>query len=147
MATSPDNGVPILFSKIDLKDEYWRICVSKKDAWNFAYILPKEKPDKDVYLIIPDALQIGWYKSPAFFCVATETVRDIAENYNKNNTQLSEYQNKHTIQDIDWNNLPEAKDEPDRNFLTLLEVYIVSNKNKKVFIKTKQIINKKRMIF
>ena len=58
--------------------------------------------------------------------VLTETVRDVAENYHKNNIQLSEHPNKHTTLDIDWNNLPEAKHEPDNKFLTLLEVYIVS---------------------
>ena len=125
---SPDNGVPILFSKIDLKDGYWRMCVNEKDAWNFAYVLPKDNQDKEIYLVIPDALQMGWCKSPAFFCAATETVRDVAENYHKNNTQLQEHPNKNTILDIDWNNLPETKHEPDNKFLTLLEVYIVSDK-------------------
>ena len=29
MAVAPDNGVPIRFSKIDLKDGYWRMVVNK----------------------------------------------------------------------------------------------------------------------
>ena len=94
MATSPDNGVPILFSKIDLKDGYWRMCVNENDAWNFAYVLPKDKQDKETYLVIPDALQMGWCESPPFFCAATETVRDVAENYHKNNTELQEHPTK-----------------------------------------------------
>ena len=69
---SPDDGVPILFSKIDLKDGYWKMCVNEKYAWNFEYVLPKEKPEEEVYLVIPDALQMGWCESPAFFCVAKE---------------------------------------------------------------------------
>ena len=47
MAMSPDNGIPILFSKIDLKDRYWIMCVSKKDAWNFVHVFPHTKTDKD----------------------------------------------------------------------------------------------------
>ena len=128
MATSSDNGVPILFLKIDLKDKYWRKCVNGKDAWNFAYVLPKNKQDKEVYLVIPDTLQMGWCESPSFFCEVTETVQDVAENYHKNNTQLQEHPNKDTILDIDWNNLPETKHEPDNKFLTLLEFYNVTNK-------------------
>lgn len=54
--------------------------------------------------------------------------RDVAENYHKDKTQLSEYPNEHTILDIDWTKLPKAKHEPNNKFLTLLEVYIVSNK-------------------
>ena len=40
MTKVPDTGVPILFSKIDLKDGYWRMVVSEPDTWNFAYVLP-----------------------------------------------------------------------------------------------------------
>ena len=134
MATSPDNGVPILFSKIDLKDGYWRMCVNEKDAWNFAYVLPKDKEEEEIQLVIPDALQMGWCESPAFFCAATETVRDVAENYHKNKTQLQEHPNEKTILDIDWDNLPEAKHEPDNKFLTLLEVYIVSKESQKYIL-------------
>ena len=32
MALAPDTGVPILFSKIDLKDGYWRMVVDEHDA-------------------------------------------------------------------------------------------------------------------
>ena len=39
LATAPDTGVPFLFSKIDLKDGYWRMVVHGDDAWNFAYVL------------------------------------------------------------------------------------------------------------
>ena len=36
-----DSSLPFLFTKVDLKDGYWRMCVNAKDAWNFAYVLPK----------------------------------------------------------------------------------------------------------
>ena len=44
MTLVPKNGAPILFSKIDLKDGYWRMVVNEHDAWNFAYVLPPEHP-------------------------------------------------------------------------------------------------------
>ena len=94
MAMSPNNGVSILFSKIDLKDGYWRMCVSEEDAWNFAYVLPQEHLDEEIYLVIPDALQMGWCESPAFFCAATETARDVAENYHATNAILPEHPNE-----------------------------------------------------
>ena len=73
MAKAPDTGVPILFSKIDLKDGYWRMVVNEADTWNFAYVLSPLKPGDDIELVIPDALQMGWSESPPFFCAATET--------------------------------------------------------------------------
>jgi hypothetical protein len=60
MATAPDTGVPILFSKIDLKDGYWRMVVNSHEAWNFAYVLPPAHPDDPPELVVPDALQMGW---------------------------------------------------------------------------------------
>ena len=38
-----DPNIPFLFTKVDLKDGYWRMCVNANDAWNFAYVLPKLK--------------------------------------------------------------------------------------------------------
>ena len=66
------------FAKIDLKDGYWRMSVSPEDAWNFAYVLPGNKPTEPTELVIPDALQMGWSESPPYFCAATETARDLA---------------------------------------------------------------------
>jgi hypothetical protein len=56
MATSNDNVTLFLFTKVDLKDGYWRICVNADDAWNFAYILPGGKPGDPIQLVIPEAL-------------------------------------------------------------------------------------------
>ena len=65
---------PFLMSKVDLKDGYWRLCVNATNAWNFAYVLPKLDDSEETMLVIPDALQMGWSESPAFFCAVTETV-------------------------------------------------------------------------
>jgi hypothetical protein len=53
MATSNNNVTPFLFTKVDLKDGYWRICVNANDAWNFAYILPGGQPGDPIQLDIP----------------------------------------------------------------------------------------------
>lgn len=44
--------------------------------WNFAYVMP-DPPGSPVRLVVPSALQMGWAESPAYFCAATETGRDI----------------------------------------------------------------------
>ncbi len=79
VATAPDAKGPILFSKLDIKDGYWRMVVPEEDEWHFAYVLPKEHPDEPTQLVIPSSLQMGWCDSPAYFCAASETGRDVAE--------------------------------------------------------------------
>ena len=81
MAAAPENGIPLLFSKVDLKDGYWRMEVSEEDAWNFAYVLPKLDPSEETMLVVPHALQMGWSESPPYFCAATETARNLAEEF------------------------------------------------------------------
>ena len=125
MAHAPDNGVPLLFTKIDLKDGYWRMVVNEDNAWNFAYVLPKLKPTDKTQLVIPDALQMGWSESPAFFCAATETGRDIAEVYFRESSSLPTQTNEDIIMNIDWSKIPtDVKQDKDIKILHLLEVYI-----------------------
>jgi hypothetical protein len=80
MANAPNGqGGPILFSKLDIKDGYWRMVVPEDNKWHFAYVLPKARPDEETQLVIPSLLQMGWCDSPVFFCAASETARDVAE--------------------------------------------------------------------
>jgi hypothetical protein len=79
VTNAPDGQGPILFSKLDIKDGYWRMVVPEDDKWHFAYFLPMASPDEETQLIIPSLLQMGWCDRPAFFCAASETARDIAE--------------------------------------------------------------------
>jgi hypothetical protein len=83
VANAPDGQGPILFSKLDIKDGYWRMVVPEDEEWQFAYVLPKAAPDDDTCLVVPSSLQMGWCDSPAFFCAASETARDIAEDLAK----------------------------------------------------------------
>lgn len=127
MAAAPDNGVPLLFSKIDLKDGYWRMVVNEQDAWNFAYVLPQLNDDEEIQLVIPDALQMGWSESPAFFCAATETARDLADTYYTTNKTLPKHTDEKTVMNIDWSKIPVSETSPleeEQRIVHLLECYI-----------------------
>ena len=120
-----DPSMPFLFTKIDLKDGYWRMCVNAKDAWNFAYVLPKLRPDEPTRLVVPDALQMGWSESPPFFCAATETARDVALKTIEQNASLD----PHPLENILLNStavtsLPKRTTLKTSKFVKLLEVYI-----------------------
>ena len=69
---------PIFFSKYDISDGFWRMVVAAGSEWNFAYVLPQEE-GQPIGLVIPSALQMGWKKSPDYFCSASETARDVAK--------------------------------------------------------------------
>ena len=75
-----DQG-PILFCKLDIKDGFWRMSVPEADEEQFCYVLPQVpgSPPEETQIVVPTSLQMGWTSSPAFFCSATETGRDIAE--------------------------------------------------------------------
>ena len=69
-----------VFSKLDIKDGFWRMSVSEQDAWNFCYVLPSINTLTSLdntEIVVPEALQMGWCESPPFFCAGTETARDI----------------------------------------------------------------------
>jgi hypothetical protein len=129
MALSKDKTTPFMFTKVDLKYGYWRMAVNADDAWNFLYVLPGAGPTDPIQLVIPDALQMGWSKSPPFFCAATETARDIIDDKIRNNVILPEQPMENIMMDINWstvNNLePPLTTESDKqDFLQLIEVYI-----------------------
>lgn len=81
VGSQPTSQGPILFCKLDIKDGFWRMCVPAEAEEQFCYVLPQipgQAPEA-IQLVVPAALQMGWTSSPAFFCAATETGRDIAE--------------------------------------------------------------------
>eukprot|EP00957_Ditylum_brightwellii_P032451 2459025-Ditylum_brightwellii.AAC.1 len=55
-------GDPFAFSKLDIKDGFWRLVVHPDDAWNFCYVLPQtlDAPEDNILLVVPTALQMGW---------------------------------------------------------------------------------------
>jgi hypothetical protein len=93
MATVPANE-HIHFSKLDLADGYWRMIVREDQRWNFAYVMPCH-PGDELRVVVPSALQMGWNESPAFFCAATETVRDLSQVWIDHETTLPPHPMEH----------------------------------------------------
>jgi hypothetical protein len=77
MADTPADEV-ICFSKIDLSDGFWRMIVDEDQKWNLCYVMP-DPPGAPIRIVVPSALQMGWAKSPPYFCAATQAGRDVAQ--------------------------------------------------------------------
>lgn len=75
-----EEGAKVFMAKWDVKDGFWRLVGRKGEEWNFAHVLPQEE-GKPTMLVVPTSLQMGWVESPAFFCAASETARDVAVQY------------------------------------------------------------------
>jgi hypothetical protein len=80
-------GEVVMLAKIDLSDGFWRMIVQEDQQWNFAYVMP-DPPGHPVRIVVPSALQMGWAESPAYFCAATETGRDIIQGLVDDETEL-----------------------------------------------------------
>jgi PAS domain-containing protein len=75
-----DDNAKVFFAKFDIKDGFWRLDAADGEEWNFCYVLPQ--PDGEpTRLVVPTSLQMGWVESPAYFCAASETGRDVASCY------------------------------------------------------------------
>jgi hypothetical protein len=130
MALLKDTTTPFMFSKVDLKDGYWRMAVNRTDAWNFPYVLPGAGPHNPIQLVIPNALQMDWSESPPFFCAATKTARDIIDEKMRNNVILQEQPMENIMMAVNWTTVQQLPNQPtatecdQRKFLSLIEVYI-----------------------
>jgi len=62
------------------------MVVSMEDAWNFCCVVLPGSTDEDPLIVVPTSLQMGWYESPPFFCAATETACNIANELRTNAT-------------------------------------------------------------
>ena len=67
-------------AKWDIKDGFWRLDCEAGEEWNFSYVLPQHN-GKSTTLVVPSSLQMGWIESPPYFCAASETGCDVAEQY------------------------------------------------------------------
>jgi hypothetical protein len=130
MALLKDTTAPFMFSKVDLKDGYWRMAVNEADAWNFACVLPGAGPHDPIQPVIPNALQMGCSESPPFFYAATKKARDIIDEKMRNNVILPEQPMENIMMDVDWTTVQKFPNQPtstecdQRKFLSLIEVYI-----------------------
>jgi hypothetical protein len=114
----------IFMAKWDVKDGFWRLDCQDGEEYNFAYVLP-QPPGKPTTLVIPTSLQMGWIESPGFFCAASETSRDVAEQYCQTKLgSLPDHKFTRYMVDSDaWTALPpEAVN--DDNLKFLIEVFV-----------------------
>jgi hypothetical protein len=65
------------WQKIDLSDGFWRMIISTRAEHNFTFQMPTRPQDKDIFYVVPLSLQMGWKNSPAYFCIATQTTREL----------------------------------------------------------------------
>ncbi len=113
-------------AKWDIKDGFWRMDCKAGKEFNFVCVLPQEK-GKPTTLVVPTSLQMGWVKTPPFFCVAIKTARDIASNYcnTPNGSLLRHKFVKQETEDKEFNTLPTTSTATAPNSLFYaLEVYV-----------------------
>ena len=123
MANNFNPQQPFLFSKCDIKDGFWRLSVNHKDAWNFCYVLPSASTSTtldDIDIVVPHALQMGWSESPPFFCAATETARDVIQQYYDNFTNIP----PHPLEAHLYNTTELRNDTSTNKTTSLIEVYV-----------------------
>ena len=119
-----DEDAKIFMAKWDIKDGFWRMGGEEGQEYNFAYVLP-QPPGYPTTLVIPTSLQMGWVESPPLFCAASETARDIIEEYIE--TQVSSLPAhkfiKHVMTSETIQELP-AIGEEETGFMYMVEVYV-----------------------
>jgi hypothetical protein len=90
---SPHFG-PVYISKTDLADGFYRVPLTSSGIPNLGVILPRF-PNEEQLIAFPLVLPMGWVESPPAFCVATETVADLA-----NDLPASLSLPKHPLEDV-----------------------------------------------
>ena len=69
-------ATPVLFSKIDLSDGFWRMKVPEDQKWNFVYVMPDKEGDRK-RIVVTSYLHMGWCQSSELFCTATEAAKEV----------------------------------------------------------------------
>ncbi len=110
--------------KWDIKDGFWCLDCTEGEEYNFAYVLPQPE-EEPIQIVIPTSLQMGWVKSPPYFCAATETARGIAKEYIKVPATTLRKHNfvKYTIGDKEYEALPTSAMNT-MGFLYMVEVCV-----------------------
>jgi hypothetical protein len=120
-----DKGAKIFMAKWDIKDGFWRMDRAAGEEWNFTYVLPQEE-GKPITLMVPTSLQMGWVKSPLYFCAATETARDISMDYIEteiNSLPLHKFEH-YVVRASEFATLPMTARDEQGCFLYMVEVYV-----------------------
>ena len=118
-----DEDAKVFMAKWDIKDGFWRLNGQEGEEWNFCYVLP-QKEGEPVKLVVPTSLQMGWIESPPYFCAASETGRDVAQQYAE--APVGSLDNHkfiaHSLQGEDYNKF--QGDEGINKLRYLLDVYV-----------------------
>lgn len=69
---------PVHLIKVDIADGFYRIWLNATDIPKLAVSIPNLGPTDETLVALPLSLPMGWQQSPAYFCAATETVADMA---------------------------------------------------------------------
>jgi hypothetical protein len=119
-----DPTANLFMTKWDIKDGFWRMDCAEGEEWNFAYVLPQLEGEP-IKLVVPTSLQMGWVKSPPYFCAATETARDVTTEYIKQpvGTLQPHKFDKYVVGDPEFDALLESGDTAN-GFLYTVEVYV-----------------------
>ena len=86
---------PVRAAKYDVKDGFYRLFLRARDALRLALVLPKYEDEMQL-IGIPLACTMGWVQSPPTFCTMSETVCDLANHAQANNTK---YDKPHQLQE------------------------------------------------
>ena len=107
-----DEDMKFFMAKWDIKDSFWRLNCALGEEWNFSYVLPQAEGEQ-VSLVVPNPLHMRWIKSPPYFCVASETEIDVAQQYVKTpvGTFLNHKFAKHSSQGEEFESLPDTGSE------------------------------------
>ena len=109
-STSEDQEIRL--SKVDLSDGFWRLLVEPAQEWNFCYVM-SDPPGARTGIVVPSALQIGWAaESPAYFCAATKTGRNLINMLMREDVELPEHPLEQFMKhkDLPRNAPPEAEE-------------------------------------
>jgi hypothetical protein len=75
---------PVQLIKVDISDGFYRVCLNLTDIPKLAVSIPSLKGEEPL-LAFPLVLPMGWTEYPPYFCAATETVTDLANQRAQNN--------------------------------------------------------------
>ena len=76
LLSDPQHG-PIFMLKLDIADGFYRLNIAPTDIPKLGVVFPS-RPGQPPLVALPLVLPMGWKNSPPYFCAATETAADIA---------------------------------------------------------------------
>ena len=83
----PRHG-PVYLGKYDLADGYYRMHLHTDSVLPLALLFPVS-PGESPMVALPLVLPMGWTESPPYFCAATETIADLANERLQDPTELA----------------------------------------------------------